>query len=453
MRILLFITTILSLISMPASSQDPSILSESLLCNEQSIAQPPFYVSDEYKQGDRIWENFRNIDNDKKVDKYIPRGSIVYTPEEFIGREGSSGRVPVKILSVPSSENEEKVRNSKSNRRNSIEDKVADTKSLRGINRKRVKVNDVGWIGSASLREAKNHTFFVNKDTAIFKSPGGITVNDKQISLAFNEAGYEILRCCTPDDFQGPITCFDKYKFKIQDLEGNDLESFYMGKLECSFMQNLSPVSNRVIKPIQSILNLMRVESPQFAIDELELLPNNQTWSGYTPRIRRSEMVKMPYDPETGEGPFNSFHYRPDDSQNSDAYLKPTSQCALLQVLKKHSETCTTTGCQVQMGDMYHHDNWGSHESHDSGECIDIRPFRKNDNDNAGLTYRTTSRYDRDKTKAFVKLLKDSGAKSIIFNDSQIPASRLNNHDNHIHVCFGENREKVKKTCKNGLPE
>ena len=456
MNKLLILEIIISLFCHSLYAQDDSLILPSapeFLCNQQKLAVPPFYISDEYEQGDRIWENFRKFENDKIVDKYIPRGSIVYTPEEMIGTEGSTVSVPVKILSVPSKENEDRIRNSKSNRRNSIEDKVADSKSLKGINRKRVKVNDIGWIGKASLKEAKNHTFMVTKDSPIYKSPAGTAISDKQITLSYDDTGYDVLRCCTPDTFNGPITCFDRYKFILQDLEGNDLESFYVKNLECSFIQNLAPISNTIITPIKSILNLMRVESPKFSIDELELLPSYQSWSGYTSRIKRSEMAKMPYDNETSQGPFGSYHYRPDDQQNSDAYMKPNSQCALLQVLKKHQESCTTAGCQVQLGDMYHHDNWGSHESHDSGECVDIRPFRKNDDDNAGLSYTQTSRYDREKTKSFIKLLRDSGARVIIFNDTQITARRLENHNNHIHVCFGENRQKVKNTCKNGFAE
>jgi hypothetical protein len=423
------------------------------LCTEQQITDAPFYVSDEYRQGDRIWENFRKIEDDKAIDKYIPRGSIVYTPEEFIGMEGSSGRVPVKVLSVPPKEIEYRVRNSKSDRRYSIEDTVADTKSLKGINRKRVKVNDVGWIGNDSLRKAKNHTFFVTKDAPIFKSPSGHIINDKAISLSYSEEGYDILRCCTPDTYDGPLVCFDRYKYLLKSLTGVKLESFYIKKLECSFIQNLSPVSNNVITPIKSILNLMRVQNPNFAIDELELLPSYQNWSGTTPKIERSEMIKMNYDDQTGKGHYNSFHYRTDDKQNSDSYMKPNSQCALLQVLKKHNEDCFSKGCQVQLGDMYHHDSWGAHQGHDSGECVDIRPFRKNDNDDAGLSYKNTGRYDGTKTKNFIGLLRKAGAREIIFNDKNITASRLSNHDNHIHVCFGENRSKVKETCRNGVPE
>lgn len=163
-------------------------------------------------------------------------------------------------------------------------------------------------------------------------------------------------------------------------------------------------------------------------------------------------MVKVPLI-EGQQGPFGSYHYKPDDRVNSEAYLKPTSQCAFLEVLKKHQQQCTSAGCQVHFGDAFHQDSWGVHGGHDSGECIDIRPFRKSDNTDEGFSYKW-GRYDRDKTKNFVALLKESGAKTIIFNDSKIPGLSRDSrgiHDDHIHVCFGENTSKVQKTCRDGL--
>ena len=105
---------------------------------------------------------------------------------------------------------------------------------------------------------------------------------------------------------------------------------------------------------------------------------------------------------------------------------------------------------------MYHADSWKVHTGHDSGECVDIRPFRKNDNNNEGLVYSNNkfSRYDREKTKKFIGLLKKAGARTTIFNDRKIKGLSRDSsgvHNDHIHVCFGENKSAVQKTCKNGL--
>jgi hypothetical protein len=420
------------------------------LCKSVKLEQTPFYISDEYKQKDKIWENFRDISNEQSSNRYIPRGSIVYSPSELVELSGiSDRRVPIKVLTLPTLGNEENIRNSKKRSYNSIRSMIATTGD-----KDRATLYSTGWIDQKSLRKAGDYTFMVTKDSKLYKSPSGIEINDKQISLSYTDGKYDAIRCCTPDSFPGDTICFDRYKFQLKDNAGIVLDNFYVKNLECSFMQDLNPVPNRIVEPVKSILNLMRVENPKFAIDELELLPANQTWSNGIPRIKRKEMVKMDYDQDTGEGPFGSFHYRPDDQQNTDAYLKPTSHCALLQVLKKHNENCSGEGCSVQLGDMYHNNSWGVHEGHGSGECIDIRPFRKADNDNAGLSFNSTSRYDRTKTKNFIQLLKDAGSRVIIFNDKQISGLSRdsgNVHDDHIHVCFGENRDDVKKACRSGI--
>lgn len=421
------------------------------ICQDTTSKKQPFYISDEYRQGDKIWENLRNIDNENLADQYIPRGSIVYTPPEFIEKmDQSSRRIPVKVLTVPSKENEDRVRESRARRYNSIRSMINTTRD-----KKRTEPFSVGWIDKNSVRKASDYTFKVIKDSPIFKTPGNVSINDNFLAFSHSDEGYDIKRCCTPDSYQGEEICFDKYKFIVKDSNDNELDSFFISEnsMECNLNQNLAPVANRIVEPVKSIVDLLRGQYAGQSIEKLEMLPTLNRWNGSTSTIARSEMIKFKVDDETGEGPYNSFHYRKDDDVSSDAYLKPYSHCAFLQVLKKHNQECSGTGCQVQFGDMYHHDNWGSHSSHDSGECIDIRPLRKNEDNNAGLTY-TSSRYDRDKNKKFIQLLKDSGAKTIIFNDRKITGLRRDSsgaHNDHIHVCFGENVSKVKDTCKNGL--
>ena len=421
------------------------------ICTEMKTEKQPFYISDEYKQGDKIWENLRNIDDENLKDQYIPRGSIVYTPPEFIEKlDDSERRIPVKVLSVPSLENEEKIKKSRARSSNSIRSMISTTGS-----KKRAAPFTTGWIDKKSVRKAGDYTFQLIKDSPLFHTPGQVNLNKNFISLAHSEGSFDIKRCCSRDILQSEQVCFDKYKFIVKDKDNKELDSFFISErsMECNFIRNLAPIANSIAEPVKSILDILRGQNAGMSIDQLEMLPALNRWRSTGPTISRSEMIKFQIDAETGEGPFNSFHYRADDSVNSDAYLKPQSHCAFLQVLKKHKKDCTGKGCQVQFGDMYHHDNWGSHASHDSGECIDIRPFRKSDDENKGLTY-NYSRYDQDKTKKFIKLLQDSGAKTIIFNDREISGPRRDSsgaHNDHIHVCFGENVSKVKQTCKKGL--
>lgn len=438
---------LMSCLGLHAQESENNILH---ICQDIQIEKQPFYISDEYRQGDKIWENLRNIDNQNLKDQYIPRGSIVYTPPEFVEKMNeSTQRIPVKVLSIPSKENEDNIRNSKKRSYNSISS-MASTGSL-----KRVEAFSVGWIDKKSVRKASDYTFMVTKDSPLYRSPGKKVINDNYISLSVTNGKYDVKRCCTPDTYQGEEYCFDQYKFLVIDKDNNKLDELFIKEnmMECQFIRNLAPVANRIVEPIKSILGVLRVENPEMAIDELEMLPTYNTWYSGTPKISRKEMVKFRLDTETGEGPFGSMHYRADDKVNSDAYLKPNSHCSLLQVMKKHKEDCKGAGCQIQFGDMYHHDNWGAHSGHDSGECIDIRPFRKSDDDNAGLTYRH-GRYDHEKTRKFIQLLKDAGARSTIFNDRKISGISRDSsgvHNDHIHVCFGENVSKVQETCKSGL--
>ncbi len=419
------------------------------VCQETTTPEAPFYISDEFRQGDLIWENFRDINNQNNKNQYIPKGSIVYTPQEFIEQmDESERRIPVKVLSVPSKETEDNIRNAKKRRYQSIASKVNTTG-----NRQRVESGSVGWIDKKSVRQASDFTFFVTKDSPLYKTKDGISLNDKPITLSMSNGKFDIERCCTPDTYEGEEQCFDRYKFIAQGQDSEDAH-FYMNtdKLECGFFEDLTPIANRIVEPMKSILNILRAENPKAAIDEIELLPAYHNWGSGRPQLSRVEMVKVPMM-DGREGPFGSYHYKPDDRVNSDAYLKPTSQCAFLEVLKKHQQQCTTTGCSVQYGDAYHEDSWGVHSGHDSGECIDIRPFRKGDDTDAGLSYKW-GRYDRDKTKNFINLLKEAGARSIIFNDRRIPSLSRDSrgvHDDHIHVCFGENQNKVQKACRDGL--
>lgn len=425
--------------------------SEQYICEDTQLEEPPFYVSDEYRQGDKIWENLRNINDQNNPDQYIPKGSIVYTPPAFFEvSDTSDRRVPIKVLSVPSLENENKIRNSKKRRSYSISSMINTTG-----NKKRAERFSVGWIDVKSLRKASDYTFFVKKDSPLYKTPKGTDINDKEITLSVTNGKFDVQRCCTPDSVERDSYCFDKYKLNI--IKNDKVVDYVFARqdfIECNLLGDLKPISNQVIDPVRNILNIMRVNTPTMAIDELEILPAYHQYSGSRPILARSEMVKINIDDETGDAPFGSFHYRPDDKVSSDAYLKPNSQCAFLQVLKKHNKDCKDAGCQVQFGDMYHHDAWGAHSGHDSGECVDIRPFRKSDDSDAGLTYKQTSRYDREKTKSFIKILLDAGARYTIFNDRKISGISRDSsgvHDDHIHVCFGENVKKVQDTCKNGL--
>lgn len=441
---------LMTFISYSAFSQAPDYSKVEWVCEELEASDPPFYVSDEYRQGDKIWENLRNIDNSRVADTYIPRGSIVEVDEQLFqyGEGVPDYRVPIRVLSLPSEEEEQKVRDAKWRKRDSI------AQMARVGKKKRAEVDSIGWLDHRALKQAKNFVFFVKEDAEVHADSGVPYVGPTYLEFKLKNGKYLVNRCCTPDSFGGEEKCFDKHLMNVIDSSGDVLTEKYINHQECSFLTDSRPIRNTEIDSVRNILNMVRKESPDKAIDELEMLPPLQAWRGSRSTITRKEMTKIPVDEETQEGPFGSFHYKPDDAVSSDAYLKPTSMCAFMRVMEKWKTLCGEPGCQIQFGDLYHHDNWGAHSGHDSGECVDIRPMRKDDDLDVGLTYKQTRRYDREKTRDFVKLIKKSGARITIFNDRRIPGVRNDGgsvHNDHLHVCFGENRPKVQESCKDGL--
>ncbi|WP_290734745.1 hypothetical protein [Halobacteriovorax sp. JY17] len=424
-------------------------------CQEDLVDYPPFYVSDEYRQGDKMYENFRNLENANIKDKYIPRGSIVFIdPEVYEQFEGSeNGRVPVKVLSVPSDKSENALKNNTKGR------SYDNIKSVAlGTGRQtRVKKNDKGWMSIVSLRSTDKYTFAVEKDSPLYDTPGIDSKRNYYIKLKMEGDKFKVNNCCIPDEELpggGGESCFSKYEMTVIDDDSNELTSNYVNFRECNFFEGALPIKDDQLNAFRSILTNFNEDNPNFKIADLEMIPSHQEWRGSTPIERRKELVKVPID-SNGAGPFGSIHYRGDDKANSDAYLKPNALCAFTQVLKKWQKECSKPGCKAMFGDLYHPKSWRSHSTHGSGECIDLRPFRANDDDTTNGLKHGWKRYSRDKSERFIKLLEKAGGSPIYFNDPVIKrntkATHMGGHDNHIHVCFDENADATMKTCKDGL--
>ncbi|GEM_PF-5418831 len=424
-------------------------------CYEDLVDFPPFYVSDEYRQGDKMYENFRNLKNANIKDKYIPRGSIVYIdPQVYEQFEGSeNGRVPVKVLTIPSIKAENELKNKTKGRTYDNIKSVA----LGTGRQTRVKKDDKGWISLKSIRSVDEYTFAVEKDSLLYDTPGVDDDRNYYIKLNMQDGKFKVKNCCIPDEElkEGEEEiCFSKYEMTVIDDDSNELQSDYVNFRECNFFDGALPIKNEQLDAFTSVLKNFTEDNSDFKLADLEIVPAKQTWRGSTPIVKRKELVKVPID-KNGMGPFGSIHYRGDDKANSDAYLKPNALCAFTQVLKKWQKECTEPGCKAMFGDLYHPKSWRSHSTHGSGECIDLRPFRANDdNTTNGLRY-GWERYSQDKTKRFIQLLETAGGTPIYFNDPAIrrttKATRMGGHDNHIHVCFPENADKTMKTCKDGL--
>lgn len=435
------------------------IYASNYVCSDAEISEPPFYVSDEWKQGDKVYENLRNPKNPSKVDKYLPRDSIVKVdPELFDYSDDDSYRVPVQVLSVPDTSLEDSISGIKERvDPNGNPQKRRFKGMLSGINGlKRAGVKDLGFINKRSLRKLDGYSFILKEPAPVYKTMGNI--DPATIALTFDSSNgkFKIKRCCLDDNEE---KCYDKYKINTIDSEGKAIRSQYVNIEKCNFLEKLYPIENDKVLSILKVVKDLRGHDDfkDFTGIDLDLLPANNIW-GKKVIEERPKMAKFPFDPKNGTGPYNSFHYSPDDYYNTDSYLHPTAQCAFMNALKKFSSKCDSSnpGCLVQIGDMYHHDNWGAHVGHDSGFCIDIRPMRndKTSNFSEPTTYKAGI-YSRERTEDLIESLMDSGATLLYFNDSKIKTSGIRRdsdglHDNHIHVCFNPNDKNVASAC-NGL--
>ena len=135
-------------------------------CCQATSDKSPFFISDEYLQGDKQYENFREVEDDTISKRYIPRGTIVYTPPELYELESSKDyRLPFKVLSVP---NEKLEKTAKKTPRQFFKEMFWGKK-----NKTRVKKGDVGFLDKRSLRKINNFSFLINEDAPAYKSPKG----------------------------------------------------------------------------------------------------------------------------------------------------------------------------------------------------------------------------------------------------------------------------------------
>ncbi len=448
--------------------------------------ESPFFISDEYLQGKKQYENFRELEDDSISNKYIPRGTIVYIPQALLDVESSKDyRLPFKVLSVPNAKLEE---TSQKTSRRMFKEMFWGKKG-----RERVERGDQGFLDKRSVRRVDEFSFIVREDARAFLSPKGHLLNGMTISPIMVNGEFRVSRCCTErEDIsgEGEMYCQNNHLFALKDKEGNLLENLTLEFLACSrTLENIRPIPQDDLSPIRSVVNLLSESFEtsetyeEAGVESLEIILENNNWSG-SRRLSKAKinLVKFPLDDQTLHGPFNTRHYTPDDPGDTDAYVKPYAGCALLRVAEKFQNLCQGSGCEVQFGNLFHSPDWNIHKSHGSGECVDIRPFRKNTDDiRQGLTY-NSSHYDYEKTKTFMELAIKAGATNMIFNDpktqehfsnpelreSLIPNSKTGmgwngwweiggrdyaGHNDHLHFCFKEENPRVRRTCREGLSE
>lgn len=420
----------------PGTEPEPRIV-----CTQTTTEDEPFNVTDASGMGWKSYENFRSKDNHRKKENIIPRRSIVKVKkgsEDFADHPGAY--VPVEVIGV--ADNDFHDDNLAKGRLRSSSGKVKWQKL------KKVENGKKGFLYSKSLKKADEFTYVVTEDSPILADNGlsdmGVVAIKPVKALG---GGYEIEKCCDSELSEVSVAipvCTTRYNFRLVYADDTEGKEIFIDVDACNIADNLVPFKNKDVSALMNHINLATNSGVGFDMGKLEL-------------IDEKGMVKMPLDYSSADGngmkgPFGSYHYNTDDSGASDAYGKPLTTCAFMKVLEQHQKECTTVGCQVQFGDMFHLRDWGPHQFHGAGKCIDIRPLKTEDN-LAGTSYHSGI-YDREKTKKFIDLLKKAGGTSVVFDDPKVPGvSRTANqsHADHIHVCFDPKSKIVKKTCYKGL--
>lgn len=464
-------------------------------CCLDTTKTPPFYISDSILGEKAYVQPSKSSNSIKKYDLYVPKGTIVQVPVEFRNFKSSEGGLlPFKAISVPRPFLEKTVENAKPSR-------VTFTKMLQEIDGKtRIEKDEIGFINPKALRKANDFAFYVNEDAPAYTTPNRGVLNNKSIIPTIIDGEFKIKRCCENYFLyeKGLQTlCVDDYFFDIFETNGEKVEEISYEFLKCGALQNITaiPLENKFeLEALTKFLLDSASSSGMFTrygIDELEIVMSNEG----------IKLVKLPLDEMTGQGAFNTKPYNSDDKGGTDFFLKPKSMCGFMGLAKKFTNECQSIGCQVQFGDMYHEKQWGDHKSHESGECVDIRPFRKNHDDITRNepwhemmlnpdktstkkwipnTMKRNPRYDREKTQQFIEMAIKEGATDIFFNDPEINkahSSIINrkkikpedsssvwdhwweirgniysddpSHNDHIHLCFKEQNPNV---CKQHSP-
>jgi len=419
-------------------------------CTPSQTEEAPFYVSDAYKQGDKTYENFR-ARGTRERQSFIPRRSLVKVPKEsqkYVDSPGSY--VPVEVLGV----NDDQFHNEKLNKKSRFKSATNLLSKL-----PKVKYGEKGLLYSKSLEKVDDYTFVVTEDSPLIEMNNlkGLDVV-AMVPKRLGDGSFLTNKCCysdedfssfIKDDFKNEKQCNVEYRFEL--ILANGIQAMEIGVdvASCEVTQNIMPLKNDDFMALANFMKSAKEDKEmEFNTNKLELLDSRG-------------IVKLPikydtYDPETRsfEGPYGSYHYNADDKGSGDTYAKPLTACAFMEVLKTQQKECSGYGCQVQFGNIYHPKNWGPHETHYTGNCIDIRPLRI-DNTTYSITYHNPI-YDRDKTIDLIKLLKRAGASNIYFNDKKVRnalpyVGYVSGHDNHIHFCLDPQDSDVQDTCENGI--
>jgi len=404
--------------------------SSEISCVPSTTSTPPFFISDTYKQGDRIYENLRSLEDRSVKTHYINKGSIVHVDQSIYQQTKRGQYLPVEIISTPL-DSEQAGITDQTDRRNRFNYLKSGSNNL-----EHAKIGVKGFLNKKSLKPAGKYRFLLKEDSILYERINKEHLPNLNISLKMEGRRYQTNKCCYENNGVSNLKCFDEYKYEI--FQNNTkIKELSLNNNSCTIFDSLSPMSKKDFDSINGILNTLNM-----VYGDLTVLP------GYKVEHKtvRPNLVKFPIKKLA-----NAYHYKSDDKASSDLFTLPSVGCVFSKAIKEFGTKCKTSGCQVQIGDMYHNNTWGVHHRHDNAKCVDIRPFRLNEDLDYGITIMDKHRYDSKKTCQFIKTMQKYGASYIDFGDTSCDAWALKNltkgtHLDHLHVCFN-NSLTVKKKC------
>lgn len=314
-----------------------------------------------------------------------------------------------------------------------------------------VKSGDHGLVYSHSLNPIDAGYALLAKEG--FSTQSNESVEKGQYLIPFTKGSgtktqFEALECSD----EGPL--FYKYSLAQNNVQ---IKTLYLQPRFDGF--NLTPIVRTHLKGLETIRNF----SSKLYDQELNLADLESDYKGF---------IRLPLDQEKASFEISgvafdaSFvHYHGGDPLKSDTWGKSNTLCGVMAMASSWAQQCKGDNCTLQIGDIafptgaksLKAKNQGKvldplgHATHHTGECVDIRPFRK-DGILAPVTWNQMDIYDSNQTRNFLKFAEEFGAKTIYFNDPMAikglaSASPHKGHDDHIHMCFYPPEKGGKNFC------
>lgn len=382
-------------------SSDSANASQGLQCREEFSDSPPFYISTTTNSSDRwnigttvdgssnriVTENFRNEAG--AANKRIARGSIVTVRgenkdelERLIRENGEGFKVPVSVQSAN------------------------DTyKRFHAEENLFVEKGDEGYIWSKSLNAPnEENVFILTQDTYLTPDVADSNLKGKGLKPIVNADGeFKRRVCCEDGVADQEASCETSYMYNVIGSSNSDPYNNQVVYADHTcFEDDIRPLTDESHGQFNDLVNFMNANYNQnIQLTDLEF---NDFGRARLPLGWEENSTAT----ISGAGVGDKFvFYKNGDPFQSDTWGRPTAICSLYNLTDRFYDECiakpgrSTEDCQARVGDLSfvtpgeksNGKDLLGHASHESGNCIDLRPFRNDEN--YGPTVVGGAGYDR----------------------------------------------------------